>query len=47
VETVLLHGTEDVNVPVGIARRVVAHVSSARLIEQPGSGTCSASNAPS
>jgi len=38
VETVLLHGTEDVNVPVGIARWVAAHVPSARLIEQPGAG---------
>ncbi len=47
VETVLLHGTEDVNVPVGIARWVAARVPSARLIEQPGSATCSASNAPS
>ncbi|MGK5172312.1 alpha/beta fold hydrolase [Geodermatophilus sp. CPCC 205761] len=38
VETVLLHGTEDVNVPVGIARWVAAKVSSARLIEHRGSG---------
>jgi pimeloyl-ACP methyl ester carboxylesterase len=38
VETVLLHGTEDVNVPIGIARWVAAHVASAHLIEQPGSG---------
>ncbi len=38
VETVLLHGTEDVNVLVGIARWVAARVPSARLIEQPGSG---------
>jgi pimeloyl-ACP methyl ester carboxylesterase len=38
VPTVLLHGTEDVNVPVSIARWVAAHVSSARLIEQPGAG---------
>ena len=38
VETVLLHGTEDVNVPVGIARWVAAHVPSARLLEQRGSG---------
>jgi pimeloyl-ACP methyl ester carboxylesterase len=38
VETVLLHGTEDVNVPVGIARWLAALVASARLIEQPGSG---------
>ena len=38
VETVLLHGTEDVNVPVGIARWVAAHVPSGRLIEQPGAG---------
>ena len=38
VETVLLHGTEDVNVPIGIARWVAAHASSAHLIEQRGSG---------
>jgi pimeloyl-ACP methyl ester carboxylesterase len=38
VETVLLHGAEDVNVPVGVARWVAAHVPNARLIEQPGSG---------
>ena len=38
VETVLLHGTEDVNVPIGIARWLVALVPSARLIEQRGSG---------
>jgi pimeloyl-ACP methyl ester carboxylesterase len=38
VETVLLHGAQDVNVPVGIARWVTAHVPSARLIEQPQSG---------
>ena len=38
VETVLLHGTEDVNVPVGIARWVAALAPSARLIEQPGAG---------
>jgi pimeloyl-ACP methyl ester carboxylesterase len=35
VETVLLHGTEDVNVPISIARWVAAHVPSPRLIEQP------------
>jgi hypothetical protein len=35
---VLLHGTEDVNVPVSIARWVATHVPSARLIEQPGAG---------
>ena len=38
VETVLLHGTEDVNVPVGIARWVASLVPTARLIEQRGSG---------
>jgi pimeloyl-ACP methyl ester carboxylesterase len=38
VETVLLHGAKDVNVPVGIARWVAANVPSARLIEQPESG---------
>jgi pimeloyl-ACP methyl ester carboxylesterase len=38
VETVLLHGAEDVNVPVGIARWVAARVPTARLVEQPGAG---------
>jgi pimeloyl-ACP methyl ester carboxylesterase len=38
VETVLLHGAEDVNVPVGIARWVAAQVPSARLIEQRAAG---------
>jgi pimeloyl-ACP methyl ester carboxylesterase len=38
VETVLLHGAKDVNVPVGIARWVAANVPSGRLIEQPESG---------
>lgn len=38
VETVLLHGTEDVNVPVGIARWVAALAPSARLLEHRGSG---------
>jgi pimeloyl-ACP methyl ester carboxylesterase len=38
VEAVLLHGTEDVNAPVGIARWVAERVPSARLIEQRGSG---------
>ncbi len=47
VETVLLHGTEDVNVPVGIPRWVAARVPSARLIDNRGRATCSASNAPS
>jgi pimeloyl-ACP methyl ester carboxylesterase len=38
VETVLLHGARDVNVPVGIARWVAAQIPSARLIEQPQLG---------
>jgi pimeloyl-ACP methyl ester carboxylesterase len=38
VETVLLHGTDDVNVPIGIARWVAAHVPASRLVELPGSG---------
>jgi pimeloyl-ACP methyl ester carboxylesterase len=38
VETVLLHGTEDVNVPIGIARWLAALVPSAHLIEQRGAG---------
>jgi hypothetical protein len=47
VETVLVHGTEDVNVPVGNARWVVAHVPSARLISTGDRATCSSSNAAS
>ena len=35
---VMVHGTEDVNVPVSIARWVATHVPTARLIEQPGAG---------
>ena len=38
VDTVLLHGTEDVDAPVGIARWVAARAPSARLIERPGAG---------
>jgi pimeloyl-ACP methyl ester carboxylesterase len=38
VETVLLHGARDVNVPIGIARWVAGRVPSARLVEQPQSG---------
>ena len=38
VETVLLHGAADVNVPVGVARWLAAQVPSARLIEQPEAG---------
>jgi pimeloyl-ACP methyl ester carboxylesterase len=38
VDTVLLHGVDDVNVPVGIARWVAERVPSARLIEQPDAG---------
>jgi pimeloyl-ACP methyl ester carboxylesterase len=38
VDTVLLHGSEDVNVPIGIARWVAAQVPHARLIELPGEG---------
>jgi pimeloyl-ACP methyl ester carboxylesterase len=38
VDIVLVHGVDDVNAPVGIARWVAAQVPSARLIEQPGSG---------
>ncbi|MGY1810714.1 alpha/beta fold hydrolase [Blastococcus sp. SYSU D00669] len=36
VDTVLLHGTDDVNVPVGIARWVAAQAPSSRLVEVPG-----------
>jgi pimeloyl-ACP methyl ester carboxylesterase len=35
VDTVLLHGADDVNVPVGIARWFAAQVPSSRLIEIP------------
>lgn len=38
VETVLLHGSDDVNVPIGIARWVAARAPSARLVEQHGCG---------
>lgn len=36
VDTVLLHGVEDVNVPIGIARWLTAQVPASRLIETPG-----------
>ncbi|TQN42358.1 pimeloyl-ACP methyl ester carboxylesterase [Blastococcus colisei] len=36
VDTVLLHGAEDVNAPIGIARWVADEVPSSRLIEVPG-----------
>lgn len=35
VDTVLLHGAEDVNAPIGIARWFVTQVPSSRLIEVP------------
>jgi pimeloyl-ACP methyl ester carboxylesterase len=35
---VLLHGTEDVNVPLGIARWLAEQVPSSRLIEHRGAG---------
>jgi pimeloyl-ACP methyl ester carboxylesterase len=38
VDTVLVHGTADVNVPIGIARFVASQVPHARLIELPGAG---------
>jgi pimeloyl-ACP methyl ester carboxylesterase len=38
VDTVMLHGVEDVNAPIGIARWFTAQVRSSRLIEFPGSG---------
>ena len=38
VDTVLLHGVDDVNVPIGIARWLGAQVPSSRLIETPGAG---------
>jgi pimeloyl-ACP methyl ester carboxylesterase len=36
VDTVLLHGVDDVNVPIGIARWLAAQVPASRLIETPG-----------
>jgi pimeloyl-ACP methyl ester carboxylesterase len=36
VDTVLLHGVEDVNVPIGIARWLKAQVPASRLIETEG-----------
>jgi pimeloyl-ACP methyl ester carboxylesterase len=36
VDTVLLHGVEDVNVPIGIARWLSSQVPASRLIEMPG-----------
>jgi pimeloyl-ACP methyl ester carboxylesterase len=38
VDTVLVHGSDDVNVPIGIARWVAAEVPHARLIERRGEG---------
>jgi len=38
VDTLLLHGAEDVNVPIGIARWFAAQVPSSRLLETPGAG---------
>jgi pimeloyl-ACP methyl ester carboxylesterase len=46
VETVLVHGAEDVNVPIGIARFVAAQVPHARLIELQGAGHLSAIERP-
>jgi pimeloyl-ACP methyl ester carboxylesterase len=36
VDTVLLHGAQDVNAPIGIARWLATQVPSSRLIEIPG-----------
>jgi pimeloyl-ACP methyl ester carboxylesterase len=36
VDTVLLHGADDANVPIGIARWLAAQVPASRLIETPG-----------
>jgi pimeloyl-ACP methyl ester carboxylesterase len=38
VDTVLVHGTDDTNVPIGLARWIAAQVPSARLTEIPGGG---------
>jgi pimeloyl-ACP methyl ester carboxylesterase len=46
VPTVLVHGTDDVNVPIGIARFVAAQLPDARLIELPGAGHLSALEQP-
>jgi pimeloyl-ACP methyl ester carboxylesterase len=46
VDTVLVHGSDDVNVPIGIARFVAAQVPHARLIVLPGAGHLSAIEQP-
>jgi pimeloyl-ACP methyl ester carboxylesterase len=46
VDTVLVHGTDDVNVPIGLARWVAAQALPARLIELPGAGHLSAVEQP-
>ena len=46
VETVVLHGSDDVNVPIGLARWVAGQVPGARLIELPGAGHLSALERP-
>jgi pimeloyl-ACP methyl ester carboxylesterase len=46
VDTVLVHGSEDVNAPVGIARWVASQVPRARLVELPEAGHLSALEQP-
>jgi pimeloyl-ACP methyl ester carboxylesterase len=46
VETVLLHGTEDTNAPIALARWAAAQVPGARLVELPGAGHLSTLEQP-
>jgi pimeloyl-ACP methyl ester carboxylesterase len=46
VDTVLVHGTDDVNAPIGFARWVAAQVPTARLVELEGAGHLSALEQP-
>jgi pimeloyl-ACP methyl ester carboxylesterase len=46
VDTVLVHGSDDVNVPIGLARWVRSQVPTARLIELSGAGHLSAFEQP-
>jgi pimeloyl-ACP methyl ester carboxylesterase len=46
VDTVLLHGTDDVNAPIGLARWVASRVPGSRLVELPGAGHLSALEEP-
>jgi pimeloyl-ACP methyl ester carboxylesterase len=46
VDTVLLHGTGDVNAPIGLARWAAAQVPGARLVELEGAGHLSVLEQP-